>query len=97
MSPDGNGVAMKILLVRVPIQPCDVMKHVRFSYFAEPTGLHCLAGGLDAAGMESAVHDMFLDADPDSFMATVAAYRPDVIGFSSQMSASPMRMRASSP
>lgn len=74
---------MKILLVRVPIQSCDVMKHVRFSYFAEPTGLHYLADGLDAAGIESAVHDMFLDADPDSFMTAVAAYRPDVIGFSS--------------
>jgi radical SAM superfamily enzyme YgiQ (UPF0313 family) len=82
-TPDRNVVAMKILLVRVPIQPCDVMKHVRFSYFAEPTGLHYLADALDAAGMDSTVHDMFLDADPDAFMAAVAAYRPDVIGFSS--------------
>ena len=74
---------MKILLVRVPIQSCDVMKHAGFSYFAEPVGLHCLADRLAAAGMEPAVHDMFLDADPDSFMDAVAAHRPDVVGFSS--------------
>ena len=74
---------MKVLLVRVPIQPCEIMKQVTFSYFAEPTGLHYLADALAAAGMESAVHDMFLGADQESFMAAVAAYRPDVVGFSS--------------
>lgn len=74
---------MKVLLVRVPIQPCEVMKHATFSYFAEPVGLQYLADALDAAGMESRIHDMFPDADPDSFMAAVAAYRPDVVGFSS--------------
>ncbi|MBU5613876.1 B12-binding domain-containing radical SAM protein [Geomonas azotofigens] len=74
---------MKVLLVRVPIQPCEVMKQVTFSYFAEPVGLHYLAEALDAVGMESRIHDMFLDADPDSFMAVVSGDRPDVVGFSS--------------
>jgi radical SAM superfamily enzyme YgiQ (UPF0313 family) len=59
------------------------MKQVTFSYFAEPAGLHYLAKALDAAGMDSAVHDMFLDADPDSFMVAVAGYCPDVVAFSS--------------
>ncbi len=74
---------MKVLLVRVPVQSCHLMRHVRFSYFAEPMGLHCLAERLAAAGMDTAVHDMFLDADPDAFLAAVGSYHPDVVGFSS--------------
>ena len=74
---------MKVLLVRVPIDSCEVMKYVTFSYFAEPAGLNYLAEAASREGIETAIYDMFLDADPEHLMALVSEYRPGIVGFSS--------------
>ena len=74
---------MKVLLVRVPIESCEIMKYQTFSYFAEPAGLHYIAEALSQEGIDVAIHDMFLDADPDTLMKVIAEYRPGIVGFGS--------------
>lgn len=74
---------MKVLLVRVPIESCDIMKYQTFSYFAEPAGLHYIAEALSSEDIDTAIHDMFLDADPDTLMKVIAEYRPGIVGFGS--------------
>ncbi|MDD2737130.1 MAG: radical SAM protein [Desulfuromonadaceae bacterium] len=74
---------MKVLLVRVPIESCEVMKYQTFSYFAEPTGLHYIAEALSQEAIDVMIHDMFLDADPDTLMEVIAEYRPVIVGFGS--------------
>jgi len=74
---------MRVLLVRVPIYSYDIMEHVPFSYFAEPTGLHYIAEALSNEGIDVKIHDMLLDSDPEHLLGIISEYRPKVVGLSS--------------
>lgn len=74
---------MRVLLVRVPLEACDLMQYSTFSYFAEPAGLNYIAEAAEKRAHKVHIHDMYLDPDPARLMDAISIYGPDIVGLSS--------------